>query len=165
SLNEMALHYPTSYDELKQISGVGEGKAKKFGAPFLELIAKYVEDNNIEKDDGLLVKSVVNKSGLKVYIIQSTDRKLTLEDIAAAKGLSMDDLITEIEHIVQSGTKINLDYVIDEMFDEDQIEEIHDYFMEAQSDDLGLAHEEFDGDYSEEELRIMRIKFMSDVAN
>ncbi len=165
SLNEMALHYPTSYDELKQISGVGEGKAKKFGAPFLELIAKYVADNNIEKDDGLLVKSVVNKSGLKVYIIQSTDRKLTLEDIAAAKGLSMDDLITEIEHIVQSGTKINLDYVIDEMLDEDQIEEIHDYFMEAQSDDLGLAHEEFDGDYSEEELRIMRIKFMSDVAN
>ncbi len=165
SLNEMALHYPTSLDELKQISGVGEGKAKKFGAPFLELIAKYVADNNIEKDDGLLVKSVVNKSGLKVYIIQSTDRKLTLEDIAAAKGLSMDDLITEIEHIVQSGTKINLDYVIDEMFDEDQIEEIHDYFMEAESDDLGIAHEEFEGDYSEEELRIMRIKFMSDVAN
>ena len=165
SLNEMALHYPTSLDELKQISGVGEGKAKKFGGPFLELIAKYVEDNDIEKDDGLLVKSVVNKSGLKVYIIQSTDRKLTLEDIAAAKGLSMEALITEIEHIVQSGTKINLSYVIDDMLDEDQVEEIHDYFMEAESDDLGVAYEEFDGDYSEEELRIMRIKFMSDVAN
>ncbi len=165
SLNEMALHYPTSLDELKQISGVGEGKAKKFGGPFLELIAKYVEDNDIEKDDGLLVKSVVNKSGLKVYIIQSTDRKLTLEDIAAAKGLSMEALVTEIEHIVQSGTKINLSYVIEDMLDEDQVEEIHDYFMEAESDDLGLAYEEFDGDYSEEELRIMRIKFMSDVAN
>lgn len=165
SLNEMALHYPTTLDELKQISGVGEGKAKKFGGAFLELIDKYVKDNDIEKDDGLLVKSVVNKSGLKVYIIQSTDRKLTLEDIAAAKGLSMEDLITEIEHIVQSGTKINLNYVIDEMLDEDQIEEIHDYFMEAESDDLGIAYEEFEGDYSEEELRIMRIKFMSDVAN
>jgi len=165
SLNEMALHYPTSLDELKQISGVGEGKAKKFGGPFLELIAQYVKDNDIEKDDGLLVKSVVNKSGLKVYIIQSTDRKLTLEDIAAAKGLSMEALITEIEHIVQSGTKINLNYVIDEMLDEDQVEEIHDYFMEAESDDLSVAHQEFEGDYSEEELRIMRIKFMSDVAN
>jgi ATP-dependent DNA helicase RecQ len=165
SLNEMALHYPTSLDELKQISGVGEGKAKKFGAPFLELIAKYVKDNNIEKDDGLLVKSVVNKSGLKVYIIQSTDRKLTLEDIAAAKGLNMEALVTEIEHIVQSGTKVHLNYVIEDMLDEEQIEEIHDYFMEAESDDLSLAYDEFDGDYSEEELRIMRIKFMSDVAN
>lgn len=165
SLNEMALHYPTSIDELKQISGVGEGKARKFGAPFLELIQKYVDDNNIEKDDGLLVKSVVNKSGLKVYVIQSTDRKLPLEDIAAAKGLSMSDLITEIEHIVHSGTKVNLDYVIEDMLDEEAIEEIHDYFMEAESDDLDLAHEEFDGDYSEEELRLMRIKFMSEVAN
>lgn len=165
SLNEMALHYPTSLDELIQISGVGEGKARKFGKPFLELIAQYVEDNNIEKDDGLLVKSVVNKSGLKVYIIQSTDRKLPLEDIASAKGLSMDELVTEIEHIVHAGTKINLDYVIEDMIDEDGIEEIHDYFMEAESDDLQLAYDEFDGDYTEEELRLMRIKFMSEVAN
>ncbi|QNR24625.1 DNA helicase RecQ [Croceimicrobium hydrocarbonivorans] len=165
SLNEMALHYPTSLDELKQISGVGEGKARKFGTPFLELISKYVEDNNIEKGDGLLVKSVVNKSGLKVYIIQSTDRKLPLEDIAAAKGLSMDDLVTEIEHIVHSGTKVNLDYVLEDMFDEEQLEEVHDYFMEADSDELQEAYDEFDGDYSEEELRLMRIKFMSEVAN
>lgn len=165
SLNEMALHYPTSLDELKQISGVGEGKARKFGKPFLELIQKYVEDNDIEKDDGLLVKSVVNKSGLKVYIIQSTDRKLPLEDIASAKGLSMEDLVTEIEHIVHSGTKVNLSYVLEDMFDEDQLEEVHDYFMEAESDDLQEAYEEFDGDYSEEELRLMRIKFMSEVAN
>lgn len=165
SLNEMALHYPTSLDELKQISGVGEGKARKFGQPFLELIQKYVDDNQIEKGDGLLVKSVVNKSGLKVYIIQSTDRKLPLEDIASAKGLSMEDLITEIEHIVHSGTKVNLSYVLEDMFDEEQLEEVHDYFMEADSDDLVEAHEEFDGDYSEEELRLMRIKFMSEVAN
>jgi len=165
SLNEMALHYPTSLDELKQISGVGEGKARKFGTPFLELISKYVEDNNIEKGDGLLVKSVVNKSGLKVYIIQSTDRKLPLEDIAAAKGLSMDDLVTEIEHIVHSGTKVNLDYVLEDLFDEEQLEEVHDYFMEADSDELQEAYDEFDGDYSEEELRLMRIKFMSEVAN
>ncbi len=165
SLNEMALHYPTSLDELKQISGVGEGKARKFGGPFLELIQKYVEDNNIEKGDGLLVKSVVNKSGLKVYIIQSTDRKLPLEDIASAKGLSMDDLIREIEHIVHSGTKVNLNYVLEDLFDEEQLEEVHDYFMEAESDDLEEAFEEFDGDYSEEELRLMRIKFMSEVAN
>lgn len=165
SLNEMALHYPTSLDELKQISGVGEGKAKKFGKPFLELIQKYVDDHQIEKGDGLLVKSVVNKSGLKVYIIQSTDRKLPLEDIASAKGLSMEDLITEIEHIVHSGTKVNLSYVLEDMFDEEQLEEVHDYFMEAESDDLSEAHEEFDGDYSEEELRLMRIKFMSEVAN
>ncbi len=165
SLNEMALHYPTSLDELKQISGVGEGKARKFGTPFLELISKYVADNNIEKGDGLLVKSVVNKSGLKVYIIQSTDRKLPLEDIAAAKGLSMDDLVTEIEHIVHSGTKVNLDYVLEDLFDEEQLEEVHDYFMEADSDELQEAYDEFDGDYSEEELRLMRIKFMSEVAN
>lgn len=165
SLNEMALHYPTSLDELKQISGVGEGKARKFGSPFLELISKYVADNNIEKGDGLLVKSVVNKSGLKVYIIQSTDRKLPLEDIAAAKGLSMDDLVTEIEHIVHSGTKVNLDYVLEDLFDEEQLEEVHDYFMEADSDELQEAYDEFDGDYSEEELRLMRIKFMSEVAN
>jgi ATP-dependent DNA helicase RecQ len=165
SLNEMALHYPTSLDELKQISGVGEGKARKFGGPFLELISQYVADNNIEKGDGLLVKSVVNKSGLKVYIIQSTDRKLTLEDIAAAKGLSMNALITEIEHIVHSGTKVNLDYVLEDQFDEDAMEEIHDYFMDAESDDLEKAFEEFDGDYSEDELRLLRIKFMSEVAN
>ncbi len=165
SLNEMALHYPTSLDELKQISGVGEGKAKKFGKPFLELIQQYVDDNNIEKGDGLLVKSVVNKSGLKVYIIQSTDRKLPLEDIASAKGLSMENLVTEIEHIVHSGTKVNLSYVLEDMFDEEQLEEVHDYFMEAESDDLQEAYDEFDGDYSEEELRLMRIKFMSEVAN
>lgn len=165
SLQEMALHYPTSIDELKNISGVGEGKSRKFGKPFIELISKYVEDNNIEKADDFVVKSVVNKSGLKVYIIQSTDRKLPLEDIASAKGLSMDQLITEIEHIVHSGTKINLDYHLEDLFDEDQMEEVHEYFMEAETEDLAEAVEEFDGEYDEDELRLMRIKFMSEVAN
>lgn len=165
SLHEMALHYPTSLEELRNMAGVGEGKARKFGKPFVELIARYVEENNIEKLDDFVMRSVVNKSGLKVYIIQSTDRKLTLEDIASAKGLSMEELITEIEHIVNSGTRINIDYALESMLDEEQMEEIHDYFMEAESDNLAAAYEEFDGDYSEEELRLMRIKFMSEVAN
>ncbi len=165
SLQEMAFIYPTNVDELKNISGVGEGKAKKFGGPFIEMIKQYVEENDIDKPDDFVVKSIVNKSGLKVYIIQSTDRKLPLEDIAAAKGLEMDALITEMEHIVNSGTRVNIDYYIESMFDEDQIEEIYDYFMEAESADLGEAYDEFDGDYEEEELRLMRIKFMSEVAN
>ena len=165
SLQEMASSYPTSLDELKNISGVGEGKAKKFGGPFVELIAEYVDENDIDKPDDFVVKSVVNKSGLKVYIIQSTDRKLPLEDIADAKGLGMQDLITEIEHIVNSGTRVNIDYYIEGMLEEDQIEEIYDYFMEAESADIQEASEEFDGDYDDEELRLMRIKFMSEVAN
>lgn len=165
SLNEMAMNYPTTLDELKNISGVGEGKAKKFGQPFVSMIQKYVDENNIEKPDDFVVKSVVNKSGLKVYIIQSTDRKLPLEDIAASKGISMGDLVNEIENIVNSGTKVNIDYYIESLLDEDQIEEIYEYFLESDSDDLKDAHEEFDGDYDEDELRLMRIKFMSDVAN
>lgn len=165
SLNEMALIYPTSFEDLVNVSGVGEGKAKKFGAPFLELIQKYVKDNNIDTNNDFRVKSVVNKSGLKVYIIQSTDRKLNLEDIASAKGLSMDSLLTEIEHIVNSGTKVNLDYAIESILEEDQMEEIYDYFIDSETDNLNTASEEFDGDYDEDELRLMRIKFMSDVAN
>ena len=161
----MAFNYPTTLDEMKNISGVGEGKAKKFGKPFVEMIAKYVEENDIEKPDDFVVKSVVNKSGLKVYIIQNTDRKLPLEDIANSKGISIDDLLTEIEHIVNSGTKVNIDYYIEGLLDEDQIEEITEYFMESDTDDLKVAHAEFDGDYDEEELRLVRLKFMSDVAN
>mgnify|MGYP000176085405 CR=1 FL=1 len=165
SLNEMALHYPTNNEQLIKISGVGEGKARKFGKPFLELINQYIEDHDIEKPDDFVIKSVVNKSGLKVYIIQSTDRKLPLEDIASAKGLSMEQIVTEIEHIVNSGTKVNIDYYLEDLFDEDQMEEVHDYFMEAESEDLQEAVEEFEGEYDEEELRLMRIKFMSEVAN
>src|SRR5690606_28907028 len=133
SLNEMAMNYPTTLDELKNISGVGEGKAKKFGQPFVSMIQKYVDENNIEKPDDFVVKSVVNKSGLKVYIIQSTDRKLPLEDIAASKGISMGDLVNEIENIVNSGTKVNIDYYIESLLDEDQIEQIYEYFLESDS--------------------------------
>lgn len=165
SLSEMATHYPTSMEELKQISGVGEGKAKKYGTPFVNLISKHVEENDIEKDSSLSVKSVVNKSKNKVYIIQSMDRKLSLEDIASSKGMTMTDLITEIEHIVHSGTKVNLNYHIEDILDEEEVEEIYDYFMEADSDDIAAAIEEFNGDYEEEILRLIRIKFLSDVAN
>ena len=165
SLNEMALNYPTTLDELKNIQGVGEGKAKKFGEPFVDLISKYVEENDVDKPDDFVVKSIVNKSGLKVYIIQSTDRKLPLDDIASAKGLSMGDLVKEIEHIVASGTKVNIDYYLESILDEDQIEEVYDYFMEAESDDIQEAYQELDEEYEEEELRLVRIKFMSEVAN
>lgn len=165
TLNEMALHYPTTLEELKNIPGVGEGKAKKFGQPFVDLIAKYVKENDIEKPDDFVVKSVVNKSSLKVFIIQSTDRKVALDDIAKAKGLTMDELLDEIEGIVNSGTRININYYLDQKLDEDQIEEIFDYFMEAETDSIEEAYKEFDGEYSEEELRMVRIKFMSEVAN
>lgn len=165
SINDMATQYPLNEDELKNIVGVGEGKAKRYGAPFLKLINQYVEDNDIDRPMDYVVKSLANKSALKVYIITSSDRKLPLEDIAAAKGLEMADLITEIENIVNSGTKINLDYYLDSMVDEDAQEEIYDYFMEAETDDIETAVDEFDGDYSEEEIRLMRIKFMSEMAH
>ncbi|MDO6738893.1 ATP-dependent DNA helicase RecQ [Wenyingzhuangia sp. 2_MG-2023] len=165
SLEDMTLKYPTTIEELSNIHGVGDGKAKKFGKEFIELIAKYVEENNIDKPDDLVVKTTGEKSGLKLYIIQNTDRKLPLEDIAKAKGLEMSELIKEIESIVYSGTKLNIDYYLEDILDEDQQEEIHDYFMEAETDDIKSAIDEFDGDYDDEELRLMRIKFISDVAN
>ena len=166
SLEDMALQYPISIEELTHINGVGSGKASKFGKEFVDLIKIYVEENNIERPQDLVVKSIVNKSGLKVYIIQSTDRKLPLEDIASAKGLTMSKLVTEMENIVYSGTKVNINYYLDEVFDEDQQLEILDYFkVDAETDGIEEALEEFDGDYEEEELRLMRIKFMSDFAN
>ena len=165
SLEDMTLKYPTTIEELSNTHGVGDGKAKKFGKEFITLIAKYVEENKIDKPDDLVVKTTGEKSGLKLYIIQNTDRKLPLEDIAKAKGLEMSDLIKEIESIVYSGTKLNIDYYLEDILDEDQQEEIHDYFMDAESDDIKSALEEFDGDYDVEELRLMRIKFISDVAN
>ena len=165
SLEDMTLKYPTTIEELSNIHGVGDGKARKFGKEFVELIAKYVEENNIDKPDDLVVKTTGEKSGLKLYIIQNTDRKLPLEDIARAKGLEMSELIKEIESIVYSGTKLNIDYYLEDILDEDQQEEIYDYFMEAESDDIKSALDEFDGDYDDEELRLMRIKFISDVAN
>ncbi len=165
SLEDMALKYPVSNEELINIHGVGEGKAKKYGAAFLELISRYVEDNDIVRPDDLVVKSTGVNSVNKLYIIQNIDRKLPLSDIASSKGLTMDALIAEMEQIVNSGTKLNIKYWIDEMLDDDQQEEIHDYFMESHSDNIEDALKEFEGDYDLEELRLMRIKFISEVAN
>ena len=165
SLEDMALKYPISLEELGNVHGVGEGKAKKYGRDFVELIARYVEDNDIVRPDDLVVKSTGANSGLKLYIIQNIDRKLSLNDIAKAKGLDMDALLKEMEQIVYSGTKLNITYWIDEILDEDQQEEIQDYYMESESDSIKDALKEFDGDYDTEELRLMRIKFISEVAN
>lgn len=165
SLEEMATQYPVNMEELTNISGVGAGKARKFGVPFIGLIKDYVEENEIERPMDMVVKSVVNKSGLKVHIIQNIDRKLPLEDIATAKGKKMEDILDEIEAIVTSGTKINIDYYINEILDEDSLEEIFDYFKEAENDNIETAFDEFDGDFTEEELRLVRIKFLSEVAN
>jgi ATP-dependent DNA helicase RecQ len=165
SLEDMALKYPISQSELINIHGVGEGKAKKYGKEFIELINRYVEENDIIRPDDLVVKSTGVNSINKLYIIQNIDRKLALTDIASAKGLKMDDLIKEMEQIVYSGTKLNIKYWIDEMLDDDQQEEIHEYFMESESDNIEKALKEFDGDYDLDELRLMRIKFISEVAN
>ncbi|APY09979.1 DNA helicase RecQ [Seonamhaeicola sp. S2-3] len=165
SLEDMALKYPISLSELGNVHGVGEGKARKYGKDFVELIAKYVEENDIVRPDDLVVKSTGSNSTNKLYIIQSIDRKLPLDDIASAKGLEMSDFIKQMEAIVYSGTKLNIDYWIDEILDEDQQEEIHEYFMESESDAIKDAIEEFDGDYDDEELRLYRIKFISEVAN
>lgn len=165
SLEDMALKYPITIEELSNVHGVGEGKAKKYGKEFVELIAKYVEENDIMRPDDLIVKSTGANSALKLYVIQSIDRKLSLEDIANAKGLTMDVLLKEMEQIVYSGTKLNIKYWIDEILDEDQQEEIHDYFMESETDKISEAIKEFDGDYDYDELRLMRIQFISQVAN
>jgi ATP-dependent DNA helicase RecQ len=165
SLEDMALKYPISMDELTNIFGVGEGKARKFGKPFVELIAKYVEENDVFRPDDFVVKSTGVNSGLKLYIIQNTDRKIPLQDIAKSKGLQFDELIEEMQRIVYSGTKLNIDYCINELLDEEQQEEIFDYFMESESDKIQDAMDEFEGEYTDEELRLMRIKFISQVAN
>ncbi|WP_047247871.1 DNA helicase RecQ [Maribacter thermophilus] len=165
SLEDMALKYPISLEELLNVHGVGEGKAKKYGTPFVNFIRTYVEENEIVRPDDLVVKSTGANSALKLYIIQNVDRKLPLDDIASAKGLEIPELIKEMEQIVFSGTKLNLDYWIDEVLDEDQQEEIHDYFLEAETDNLEEAMKEFDGDYEDEELRLYRLKFISEVAN
>jgi len=165
SLEDMALKYPITMDELSTVHGVGEGKAKKYGESFLKLIKKYVEENDIERPDDFVVKSTGTNSALKLYIIQNVDRKLSLRDIASAKGLDMPEFIKEMEAIVYSGTKLNIDYWIEEILDEEQQEELHEYFLEADSDKIDAAMEEFDGDYDDEELRLYRIKFISEVAN
>lgn len=165
SLEDMALKYPIKLDELANVHGVSEGKAKKYGKEFIDLITRYVEENDIIRPDDLVVKSTGANSALKLFIIQSVDRKLSLEDIAAAKSLNMDALLKEMEQIVYAGTKLNINYWIDDILDEDQQEEIKEYFMDAENDSIKAALKEFDGDYDIEELRLMRIKFISEVAN
>lgn len=165
SLRDMSFQYPITIDELTNIQGVGNGKAARYGAPFAALIKQYVEDNDIDRPVDMVVKSLVNKSGLKVQLIQNIDRKLPLEDIGRSQGKTMDEVIDELEAIVSSGTRVNINYYIDEMLDHDNQLEIFEYFTEAETDDLKTAYKEFDGDYSEEELRLMRIKFMSEMGN
>ncbi len=166
SLEDMSTHYPITLDELKNCQGVGEGKAKKYGKEFIALIKSYVDEKEIIRPQDMVVKSVVNKSGIKVFIIQSIDKKLDFEDIANAKNLEFGDLLTEIEAIVNSGTKLNIDYYIDEAMDEDKRDDIYDYFMnDATSESLDEAQDELGTDYTEEEIRLVRIKFMSELAN
>ncbi|MDR2413650.1 MAG: DNA helicase RecQ [Odoribacteraceae bacterium] len=165
SIEDMCIHYPIMIEELANIQGVGVGKAQKYGKEFVEVIKKYVEDNEIERAQDMVVKTVINKSKFKVHIIQNIDRKIELEDIALAEGLSFEELIKEMEAIVFSGTKLNLDYHINRILDEDQQAEIFAYFMEATSDNISEAYEEFGGDYSEDDLRLMRLKFHSKHGN
>ena len=166
SMEEMATTYPVTREEMAQINGVGMGKVQRFGKPFIDLITKYVDENEIEMDKDVVVKSMVNKSKIKIYIIQQIDRKVDLEEIAEAKGLALVDLVEEIEHICYSGTRLNLDYYIDQMIDDDRQTEIFEYFMQAETDNIAVALKEFDtDDFTEQELRLMRIKFLSEVAN
>ncbi len=166
SLEDMSIHYPITLDELKNCQGVGEGKARKFGKEFISLIAKYVEEYNIQRPEDIVVKSLVNKSANKVYIIQNIDRKIPLEDIAQAKNMELSDVLDELEAIVVAGTRIDIDYYIRQTVDEDKVEDIYEYFKEeAQSDSIADAVKELGPDYEEEEIRLVRIKFLSEVAN
>ncbi|MAI93066.1 MAG: ATP-dependent DNA helicase RecQ [Flavobacteriaceae bacterium] len=165
SLNEMTFRYPISTDELSSIFGVGEGKAKKYGKDFIELIAKHVKENNIDRPDDMVVKSAGKNSSLKLFIIQGIDRKLSIDDIAQSKSMQVEELISEMETIVYSGTKLDLSYCIDDYLDEDQQDELYDYFIESESDDIELALTDFDGEYDEFELKLFRIRFLSDLGN
>jgi ATP-dependent DNA helicase RecQ len=167
SLEDMAIQYPVTIDELQNITGVGMGKAKRYGKEFIDLIKKYVEEKEIIRPQDMIVKSIINKSGLKVYIIQSIDRKISLDDIADAKNLNMNDLLDEVEAIVNSGTKLNLDYYIDCVLDKEHQKEIYQYFREdAETESIEEALMELGEDeYTEEDIRLMRIKFMSEMGN
>lgn len=166
SLDEMCTHYPITTDELKQISGVGNGKALKFGPPFIELIKKYVEENDIDRPQDMVIKTQANKSALKVSIIQNIDRQLDLEDIAKSKGITYPELLKEVEAIVNSGTKLNLNYYIDEVIEEDKQDEVYDYLRSSENDSIDEALRELgENDYSREEIQLMRIKFMSELGN
>ena len=165
SLEAMATTYPINIDELKNIPGVGEGKAKRYGKEFVELIRRHVEENEIERPEDIRVRTVARKSQMKVSIIQSIDRKVALDDIALAKGIEFDELLDEVESIVYSGTKLNIDYFLEEVLDDDKVDDIYEYFKETETDDLDDAIDELGDDYSEEEIRLVRIKFISEAGN
>ena len=165
SLEQMATMYPIDMQELQNIQGVGAGKAKRYGKEFCELIKKYCEENDIERPEELRVRTVAKKSALKVNIIHSIDRQVGLEDIAEAKGLDFDTLLDEIEAIIYSGTKLNIDYYLEEVMDEEHVDEIYEYFMESETDTLKDAIDELGDTCSEEEIRLVRIKFLSEQAN
>ena len=165
SINDMTFKYPINMQEMKKIYGVGESKAKKYGREFIKVIEEYVNNNNILRSEEHIVRTTGSNSTLKLYLIQSIDRKLPLPDIASAKGMSMDTLLSEAETIVYSGTKLNIDYWLNEVFDEDQQEELHDYFLDSETDDINDAISEFDGEFDEDEIRLYRLKFLSEVAN
>jgi ATP-dependent DNA helicase RecQ len=165
SLDEMAIHYPITEDELLRISGVGSGKAKKYGVPFLELIQAYVTEEGIERDSDLLVRSSSNRSSNKVHIIQRIDRKIDLGDIARDLNMSREDLMNEIEGIVSAGTRVNLDYILDNTLDDDSLEELFDFLRDSEDEGVEALVEEYGDVYSEEEMRLARIKFLSEYAN
>lgn len=165
SLEAMATLYPVSIEELQNIPGVGAGKAKRYGEEFCKLIKRHCDENEIERPEDIRIKTVANKSKIKVYIIQSIDRKVALDDLAISKGMDFDELLSEVESIVYSGTKLNIDYFLNEILDQDQISDIYEYFRESTTDDLEEALYELEDDYSEEEIRLVRIKFISEMAN
>lgn len=165
SLEAMATTYPITLDELKNIPGVGIGKAKRYGQEFVDLIKLHVEENEIERPEDLRVRTVANKSKLKVWVVQSIDRKISLDIIAQTKGLEFAEMLDEMEAIVYSGTRINIDYFLNENIDEDHINDIYDYFSESETDNMEDAINELGGDYTEEEIRLVRIKFISEMAN
>ena len=165
SLEAMATTYPVTLEELQNIPGVGAGKANRYGKEFIELIKRHVEENEIERPEDLRVRTVANKSKLKVSIIQRIDRKVALDEIAMTNGLEFNELLDEIEAIVYSGTRINIDYFLNDVMDEDHIDDIYEYFKDSETDDLEDAIEELGGDYTEEEIRLVRIKFLSEMAN
>ena len=165
SLEQMATVYPVTLEELQQVQGVGAGKARKFGKEFVELIKRHCEENEIERPEDLRVRTVAKKSAMKVKIIQSIDRQVALDDIANAQGLEFEELLDEVEAIVYSGTKLNIDYFLEEVMDDDHVDDIYDYFSESDTDDLNTAMDELGDEYSEDEVRLVRIKFLSEVAN
>ena len=164
-MEAMATIYPVNLDELQNIPGVGAGKAKRYGQAFCDLIRRHCEENDIVRPEDMRVRTVANKSKLKVSIIQAIDRKVALDDIAMVKGIDFSELLDEIEAIVYSGTKINIDYFLEDVMDEDRIEDIYDYFKESETDDLDTAMDNLDEDYTEDEIRLVRIKFISEMAN